>query len=275
MATMMQDLTEALATCETLLPLSDAPAPALEDNRPHSISWTEACQTVGNILTSMGFVVEAFPWRSMALDLTPDITQFYAESGRIYGECEVWDRAIYYWQRTLENKPDDLSVRQRLAKAYNQIGDYRSESKVINEVLEIRPDAATADGHLQLGWVMQKQGQIEQAKLCFQRAIEQNDSLSAAYYALGDLLLRQGQKEKAIELFEQFVEQLATEDPEKAMAHYRLGRAYRQAQQFEQAVTHFRLALEINDHLHWAYMGLMNVLMQLGQWDEVIKTCGD
>ena len=57
------------------------------------------------------------------------------------------------------------------------------------------------------------------------------------------------------------------------MAHYRLGRAYRQAQQFEQAVTHFRLALEINDHLHWAYMGLMNVLMQLGQWDEVIKTC--
>ena len=67
----------------------------------------------------------------------------------------------------------------------------------------------------QLGWVMQKQGQIEQAKLCFQRAIEQNDSLSAAYYALGDLLLRQGQKEKAIELFEQFVEQLATEDPGK------------------------------------------------------------
>ena len=71
----------------------------------------------------MGFVVEAFPWRLNGAGLDSRYHPvFMPNRVEFMASAEVWDRAIYYWQRTLENKPDDLSVRQRLAKAYNQIG---------------------------------------------------------------------------------------------------------------------------------------------------------
>jgi len=289
---MMRYLDEAVETCETLLQ---------PDNESISAqSWTEACQTVGNILTGMGFVEESYPWRSMALDETPNAAQFYAESGRVYSQCEVWDRAIYFCQRTLEHAPDNVTVRHRLAKIYNQTGNYRQESQTLNELLALQPDKATAEGHHQLGRILEQQGQNQAAQNCYERAIAQDDRYATAYYALGDLLAQQGQRDRAIALFEQLISILESavevstpreqaneapdESPEEqvpslsssqqqAMAHYRLGRVHRQSGQLEQAVVQFRQSLKLDAHLHWAYMGLLNTLIQMQRWDEVIAPC--
>jgi tetratricopeptide (TPR) repeat protein len=331
---MMQYLDEAVTSCESLLspPKTDFEGNHKNHNSEHAVqssddsddsdnadrqsaaqlSWTQACQTVGNILTSMGFIEEAYPWRSMALDPLPDRAKFYAQSGRIYSQCEVWDRAIHFYQQALEQQPDSVDIRCQLAKIYHQLGDYRAESQVIHQLLLQHPDKATAEGYFQLGQVLQSQGQKAQAAICFQRAIEQDKQFAKAYYALGDLLAHQNQQAQAVKLFQQLIEHLSKPDlivnlasnlsdlstdsvnpenlvnPEtniailqasvdltgtKAMAQYRLGRAYRQAQQLEQAVVHFRAALQLDNRLHWAYMGLLNVLMQMQQWDEVITTC--
>lgn len=100
---MMQDLNEAVENCEILI--AQSVSPDIEAEQSSSIlisaqpSWTQACQTVGNILTSMGFIEEAYPWHSMALDIAPNTARFYAESGRIYNQCEEWDKAIHFCQR--------------------------------------------------------------------------------------------------------------------------------------------------------------------------------
>ena len=65
------------------------------------------------------------------------------------------------------------------------------------------------------------------------------------------------------------VEQL----PDTAQAHYRLGRAYKQTQQMEPAIEAFRAAIMLDSQLHWAYMGLLNILMQRSLWDEAIALC--
>lgn len=293
---MMRYLDEAVETCENLIEQLYAEQAAAPESisqlsfQANPQSWTQACQTVGNVLTGMGFVEESYPWRLMALDATPERAKFYAESGRVYSQCEVWDKAIYFCQRTLEYQPDNISVRCRLAQIYNQVGSYRQESQVLSDLLAIRPDRATAEGHYQLGQIMAKQGQSQAAQSCYERAIEQDSQYAQAYYALGELLATQQQWKEAITLFERLIQQLETREESvlpnpqvteaqssaletKAMAHYRLGRVYRQSGQLEQAVAQFRQALQLDAQLHWAYMGLLNALMQMQRWDEVIEPC--
>ncbi len=266
---MMQYLDEAVTACENLLEVSSSPTDAASESSNVQLSWTEACQTVGNVLTGMGFVEEAYPWRSMAFDLAPDRAKFYAESGRVYCQCEAWDKAIYFCQHALEQQPENASVRRRLAGIYNQLGNYREETQVVNELLTLQPETATAQGHHQLGQVLQKQGRSKQAAKCYERAIAQDNQYVAAYYALGEVWSQQRQWDKAVALFEGLIE----ERPNEAMAHYRLGRVHKQAQQFEQAIACFRSALKIDAQLHWAYMGLLNTLMQMQRWDETIEIC--
>ena len=265
-----QYLDEALSNCETLLP---SQPPKQQDDQLSSPAsdqqWMQACQTVANILTSMGFIQEAYPWRSMALDLVPDNAKFYAESGRICSQCEAWERAVYFCQRTLEYDPDSATAHRQLATVYNRLGDYTAETQTLNQLLEKRPDVAKAEGHYQLGQVLRGQKRLSEAIACYQRAIDQNSQYEAAYYAIGDLWAQQGNLAQTVELFQQMVEQL----PETAQAHYRLGRAYKQTQQMEPAIEAFRAAIMLDSQLHWAYMGLLNILMQRSLWDEAIALC--
>lgn len=288
-----QYLNEALSACEKLLanqPIEQSGSQPTETTSTavvmlgeeaaqaattqHSLAqpaqeWMEACQTVANILTSMGFVKEAYPWRSMALDLAPEHAKFYAESGRVCSQCEAWEQALYFCQRTLEYEPDNAAVHCQLAKVYHQMGDRAAEIETLNKLLAQRPEKADAEGHYQLGQVLRGQQQTSAAIACYKRAIEQDKQYEAAYYALGDLQAQSGNYAQTVELFEQMVQQL----PETASARYRLGRAYRQTQQPEQAIEAFRAAIALDPQLRWPYMGLLTILMQRNLFDEAIATC--
>lgn len=268
-------LNEALAACEKLLPQppsdeqpTGAP-PSTPEPPQFGQEWMQACQTVANILTSMGFVQEAYPWRSMALDQTPNSAKFYAASGWACSQCEDWEQAIYFCQRTLECEPDSATAHRQLAKVYHRMGDADAELETLNALLAKRPDKAEAEGHHKLGQVLRGRDQTSEAIACYQRAIEQDNQYEKAYYALGDLLSQQGNQAQTVELFAQMVQQL----PEAAMAHYRLGKAYRQTQQLERAVESFRAAIALNPQLQWPYMGLANTQIQRSLFDEAIATC--
>lgn len=281
----MHYLDEAVESCENLLLQLNTTSEPIDSQSPvDSQSWTQACQAVGNILTGMGFVEESYAWHAMALDVKPNSARFYAESGRVYSECEIWDKAVYFCQRMLEYQPDNVGMRCHLAKIYKQTGRYRQESQTLNELLTLQPDKATAEGHHQLGKVMERQGQTQAAQNCYERAIDRDNQYVAAYYALGELLTQTAQWERAITLFEHLIKALESTESEseksknpnlsaQAMAHYRLGRVYRQSGQSKMAVKQFQRSLQLDAHLHWAYMGLLSTLMQMQQWDEVIEPC--
>jgi len=125
---MMKYLDEALLACETLVaPKQEAVAGLDSDsfngdsfnsdsfnsdsfNNDLIMQWMTACQTVGNILMSMGFVEESYCWQTMALDAEPDAIRFYEESDRLYRQCEAWEQVIYFTQRRLEYQPDNEEV---------------------------------------------------------------------------------------------------------------------------------------------------------------------
>ena len=257
---MMQYLEEALSECETIVTQS-ATAGASE--------WMSACQTVGNILSGMGFIEESYSWQTMALAIEPSAVNFYLATGRVYGYCQNWKKAAYFCERIIEQRPHDAEAYCRLAKVYHEMGDYKAEGETIHTLLSQQPEKTNPDGHFQLGKVMETHGLLPQAQRCYQQAIEQDPEFAIAYYALTDLFAQQGDAQAAIPLLKQLTAQLEDD----AMAHYRLGRAYKQAQQYQTAILSFRQALKLDPDLHWAYMGLLNSLLQLQRWDETIESC--
>mgnify|MGYP001791190652 CR=1 FL=1 len=258
---MLQYLDKALTDCETLATHPD-PTAVSQD-------WLGACQTVGNILLGMGLVEESQNWQRMSLDFEPDTVRFYAASGWLYIRCEAWEKASYFYERMIEYQPDNADIYCRLAKIYNQLGDYKSESETLHTLLSQQPEMAAAEGHHQLAKVLEEHGLSDQAIACYEQAIASEPEATLSYYALSELLIKQGQSQRAIELLAQLTQQI----PDDATAHYRLGRVYRQAGQYETAILSFRQALKFDADLHWAYMGLLNSLLQLSRWDETIESC--
>jgi len=265
---MMQHLSEAIATCEAIATQSAESAESAPTTAFDS-SWITACQTVSNILVGLGMVEESYRWQTMALDPSPSVAKVYAHSGRVYIRCEDWEKAIDFCKRALALQPQNTTLYCRLAKLYHQTGDYKAESQTIYALLQQQPDKATADGHYQLANVMEQHGLDEQAVVAYQQAIAVDPTFLTAYYALGEVFSRQGEQEKAIAL----LQQLTTQLPDDAEARYRLGRAYRQGGALEDAIGSFREALRLDRELHWAYMGLLNVLLQLERLTEAVEIC--
>lgn len=273
----MKYLDEAVTTCESLLPqlLEGTEAQSGVHSGVHSgaydqaMPWIEACQTVGSILSSMGFVEESHTWQSMAFDIAPDTAKFYVESGHVYSQCEMWERAIYFCQRTLDYQPDNAEMYRQLAGLYHQVGDYKAESQMMHRLLIKQPDQANAKGHYQLGQLMERQGADDKAAQCYEQAIARSQQFVKAYHALAKLWRRQGKHSRVIPL----LEQVALLAPDSANVQQQLGRAYRQSGQMELAIDCFRRAIQLDVNMHWAHMGLLNSLMQLKRWDETVEVC--
>jgi len=274
---MMKYLDEAVTTCESLLPQllerskarSDVRSDVYLGTHDEVMPWIEACQTVGNILSSMGFVEESHTWQSMAFDTAPDTAKFYVESGHVYSQCEMWERAIYFCQRTLDYQPDNAQMYRQLSALYHQVGDYKAESQMMHRFLIKQPNQATAKGHYQLGQLMERQGAEDKAAQCYEQAITRDKQFVKAYHALAKLWRKQGKQGKVIPL----LEQIALLTPDSADVQQQLGRAYRQSGQMELAIDCFRRAIQLDINMHWAHMGLLNSLMQLERWDETVEVC--
>jgi tetratricopeptide (TPR) repeat protein len=255
---LMQYLNEALANCEKFL------------EKPADMEWATACQTVSNILMGMGLMEASGQWRLLALEEIPSSEQFYLESSRVYSQCEAWDEALKACERLLESQPDNPNIHFRIAQIYGQAGNRAAAIKTLNQLLNLRADKADAIGHYRLGQALQRHGQIQQAIVSYQRSIAHDGPTpEEAYFTLGELLGRQGQWQQSIQLYQNLLQR----QPQSARGHYHLGRAHRQRQQLDQAIAHFREAIKLDPKLHWAYIGLLNTLMQLERWDEVVETC--
>ena len=135
---MMQYLEDALSSCEALVAAPDTVDVA---------EWMTACQTVGGILSGMGFIEESYSWQTMALAAEPSAVNFYLATGRVYGYCQEWEKAAYFCEQIIERQPGDAEAYCRLAKIYHEMGDYKAESETIHALLSQRPDMASADGH--------------------------------------------------------------------------------------------------------------------------------
>jgi tetratricopeptide (TPR) repeat protein len=92
---------------------------------------------------------------------------------------------------------------------------------------------ADASAHYNLGLIYEQHAQIEEARICFQRAIEIAPDEVGAYYHLGRIAREQGQPAEAIKYFDSVV----TQDPHHSQNEVwrEVGLTYFQAGQYDDA----------------------------------------
>lgn len=152
--------------------------------------------------------------------------RFYVQ-GRLLELINRREAALAAYRSAVHVKPDFLRATNRLAYMLASLERYAEAEPYFREVLKSDPGNAVA--HFNLGFTLQKRGDLPAAIDEFRAATQRNPKIDRAWYGMGMSHAALGQHHEASEaLYE-----AATLQPMNPHAWYQLGMAYHSSQQAE------------------------------------------
>jgi len=155
--------------------------------------------------------------------------------GRVLELFGFKPQAIAAYGEAMRAKPDFLRPPNRIAYLLASQQRFADAEPYFQAVL--RADPGNAVAHFNLGYTLDKRGQLDQAIREFREATRLNPKIDRAWYGLGLAHARLGQHREAAEA----LEQAATLQPMNPHAWYQLGMALHTTgnpERFEQVVVH-------------------------------------
>jgi serine/threonine-protein kinase len=241
----------------------------------------EAMAGIGRSYEEQGKLQSAVDWYVKWTQTVPDDVNARMDLGQTYYKLEDYEEALAQFERVIELQPDNAEAHNSVCHTYYTLENYDSSVKACSDALEIEERAATyldlagsyygqgdyesalnayqeyvelapenAYGHTQLGWVLFHLKRYEDAVTSFSTALE-IDETPGVYMGLADSYYRLGDYEAALEFYQEYVEL----EPGNAHGHAQLGWVLFHLKRYEDAVTSFSAALEI-DETPGAYLGL-------------------
>jgi predicted TPR repeat methyltransferase len=177
--------------------------------------------------------------------------------------------AISVYRQVLEYNPEHPDALHYLGLACHATGDFEQAIAHISKALTIAPDYVEALNNL--GVIYQSMGRLEEAEGCYARVIEICPEHSDSHNNLGVVLKSQGRMRDAATAFEQAL----ALDPNHARAHHNLGNLYRRAKHHEEAIFHFRAAIDAGLQTMEARQALVNALYKSGQRAEAVAALNE
>jgi tetratricopeptide (TPR) repeat protein len=153
----------------------------------------------------------------------------------------------------------------QLAYEHYQAGNLQWAEEICREILKVQPDNAHVYNNL--GIILDKKGQIDEAITCYRSALQFDPTLFDVYYNLGNALKEKNQLDEAIINYRKALQL----NPNLCDAYINLGIALKGKHQLDEALTCYQKALQINPDNASAYYNLGITLQMKGQLDEAIK----
>ncbi|MBU4287520.1 MAG: tetratricopeptide repeat protein [Proteobacteria bacterium] len=175
------------------------------------------------------------------------------------------EKAVFYYKKALEIKPDYLIALDNLGIALFQLGKLEEALSYYSEALKIDPEHAGIHNHI--ANVLAAQGKLEKAVNHYTKALTIDPDLAITHNNLAIALVAQGNLEKAIFHYELAIKK----DPEYADAHYNLGCLLLNQKKNREAVAHFAEVIKINSEYAQAYHQIGLILVQQGKLKEASK----
>ena len=188
----------------------------------------------------------------------------------IRGLCDTdeLDQARTLAVRAADEFPRETDILIALGNVYDLRGELEPASSAFKRALET--DDSLALIHYNLGAVLERLGEEDEAERCYREAIHcdsEGGSMFEASAALGALLRRTGRLEEAASIYEGYLE----EDPINVDILVEHGICLSDLDEFEDAVERFELALSL-DALHGgAWYNLAITLYRMGQHEDAIQ----
>ncbi len=179
-------------------------------------------------------------------------------------QASYWRNSELLWTHTLACTSDNAVAHNNLGNVLFKMGDIEDALAHFQTALQIKPDLAEA--HNNLGNALLKKGRADEAIAHFQKALQVRPGYAIARNNLGNALLQQGQADEAMAHYQAALQIT----PDSTEVHINLGSALLQKGQLDEAMVHFQKALQITPDSAEAHNNLGIVLLQKGQLDEAM-----
>ncbi|MCF7959093.1 MAG: tetratricopeptide repeat protein [Phycisphaerae bacterium] len=181
----------------------------------------------------------------------PYLRQFQERSSAIHlyrNDTAAALEQFYYLQR---EHPEDVWVYLVLGGLHLKCDQFPEAIAVFEKALTIEPD--NFDGHNDTVEKLVKSGEINRAIACMEEVIrDEHGDFASSYVRLADLLSQVRRDEDAVRNYQQALEI----HPGYLEAAVKLGTQHMRMQRFYESAEMFNCAVEINDRIIAAYIGL-------------------
>lgn len=161
-----------------------------------------------------------------------ELAESYGLLGQLYYVYEFEDLSELAFRNAQILQPEDYRWRYYLAVLARLAGRWQEAEETLTHVLEMRPeDLSTL---IRLGEAQLELGQLDEAQRTYEQVIQVAPYVAAGYAGRGRVAYARGDYEQAIADLNRALEL----QPEATSLHHRLGMAYRQAGQIEDARSH-------------------------------------
>jgi len=264
------------------------------DNGPYSCKAAEIQACILEALGKRSDAIDVLMRAERQLDL-PDPVLLFAV-GMLYETAGQTDRAVDHYTRVIEIRPNFRNARQRLAAIALAAGQL---DRAVDHYQQLcNDDPADTEACVLLASMLVNDGQTAQAIARYQLALTIEPDNWPANNDLAEAFIKTGQHEKAITVLKDALDkhdhapdihlqlaQLEAElgDDQQAVSHYqkaieihpgyleaivRFGTHHLQMQRYLDAAELFSQAVEVNDRLLNAYVGLAVAQQHAGDHDQ-------
>ncbi|HYV39949.1 MAG TPA: tetratricopeptide repeat protein [Gemmataceae bacterium] len=225
-------------------------------------TYTVARNCLGVVLAEQGKLDAAVACLQELLRLDPSDPEAHNNLGLMFARQNRLDNAIASYERALQIRPDFAGARANLDDARRKKNAQGFGPAVASANYQSVPDRVR-DANLR-GIVAAQQGRLDEARGCFEQALQLMPTDADAYSNLGNIFDIQGNFDEAMDRYQQALRH----NPAHVEAIYNLGVILAKKNRDDEAGDHYRQALRLKpDHVD-AHYNLAIGLAKHGHFDE-------
>lgn len=231
----------------------------------------EGYKLLGDCLQRLGQLTEAETVYRQALQLVPDWAEVYANLGSLYAQQQQWLKALRCYRRTLALNRELVEIEHNIKRLWACLHQAKTGIDELYQAFLAEPQKVAAQDHLELGNVLLESRREVEAVICYRQALQRDPKLSKARQQLEKL------DRNAETLDQQNVKHDLSYTngknghkplrPQSALELCQLGNRYRQQQQWEQAVSCYEKAVQLDPDFAQAHWYFAKGLEGLGKLD--------
>lgn len=191
--------------------------------------------------------------RATAIDSTNDAA--YYNLALVHIELRTFERAKDDLNQAIAANPEVAGYHEKLGTVMIQLEDWNGAKEAFERSIELDPDLFKA--YFKLAQVLEQLEDRQGALQRYTEAIQKGPRFLEAYSALGRLYADLGYLDESTQVLGSGLEVAMPGTEEEANLHHLIGTVYQQQRSFDQAIEHFRAALEI-------VPGMRDALFSLG-----------
>lgn len=200
----------------------------------------EANLNFGLVLAGQGDMVNAEKQVRKALAISPNHPGALTALGKILARTDHLDEAREQFEKVVKLQPNSHDARMNLGIALADAGDAKAALAEFQAAVKLAPQSASA--HHNLGRAYNDLGQFQRAREELERSLELDPKLLPALQSLA-LMEREA---KNLQRSADLLQRVLALDPNDAVAHYILGDNLSDLSRTEEAISHWKRAVEIN-----------------------------